>query len=340
MLNKFGLMAIMLVGASLLSPAQPASAAANSLGTNIISGGTVYTILREDGRTVKRPYTSAGAFLSYTFNSWSNVFQANNDDLALPVGSFIPPRDGTIMCSDRGSDYGTCYLVTDSKKAGFVSEQVFYQFGFTYQWALYGDVSFLASTTNIESGTEQHRPGMILSWNGKTHLITNAGLKEIPDTATLLSWGYRIEDAIAANSADWQFAIDGQLPSRAAGEIRPDLGEAGDSDAEPLKIETSSLPDATAGLSYSKRLRASGGVEPYRWSTVSTTYPSGCCVLGISGLPGGQSDYYGTYDPVYFNTQSGDYVLYEHLGTYSWTIKVTDANGNTATKTLQLTIQQ
>lgn len=173
---------------------------AHPLGTNIISGGTVYTIVKENGKTVRSPYTSAGAFLSYSFNNWSNIVEANTKDLALPIGSFIPPRDGTIMCSDRGADQGTCYLVTDSKKAGFTSEQAFYQAGYNYNWALYGDISFLSSATHIEDGLAQHRPGTVISWNGKTYLVTNAGLKQIPSTEVLSSWGYWTDEIISANS--------------------------------------------------------------------------------------------------------------------------------------------
>src|SRR5690349_2329769 len=74
-----------------------ANAAVHTAGTNVVSQGTIFMIT-DDGQ--RRPYTSAGAFLSYGFNSWSTVQQATSEDLALPIGSFIPPRDGKIICSD------------------------------------------------------------------------------------------------------------------------------------------------------------------------------------------------------------------------------------------------
>ena len=93
-----------------------------------------------------------------------------------------------------------------------------------------------------------------------------------------------------------------------------------------VQITTSSnLPNATVGQTYSTQLQATGGTAPYTWSPVSTTFPSGCCVLGINT---------GTGE---FNTQSSATVL-GPAGNYSWVIKVTDANGNTATKTFYLTI--
>jgi hypothetical protein len=108
-------------------------------------------------------------------------------------------------------------------------------------------------------------------------------------------------------------------------------------DKTPLEI-TTVLPDAIAGQSYSQLMKASGGTGPYNWSTVSTTYPSGCCVLGLSGTTQ-TSTQYGMPDPVYFNTQSGSTVPSDHLGLYQWVIKVTDAIGQTSTKTLNLTIK-
>ena len=93
-----------------------AHAAVHAAGTNVsASDGTIFMISTDGTR---RPYTSAGAFLSYGFNSFASTVTASAEDLALPVGSFIPPQDGSIMCSDRGSDKGTCYLITAGQKAG------------------------------------------------------------------------------------------------------------------------------------------------------------------------------------------------------------------------------
>src|SRR3954471_23430340 len=74
-----------------------ASAAAHAVGTNISTpDGTVWMITSNGTR---RAYTSAGAFLSYGFNSWSQVVPASSEDLALRVdgSGFIPPQDGTVF---------------------------------------------------------------------------------------------------------------------------------------------------------------------------------------------------------------------------------------------------
>ena len=145
-------------------PRPQAKASAHPAGSNVKApDGTVY-LITTDGQ--KRPYTSAGAFLTYGFNSWGNVSIASAEDLGLPTGSFIPPRDGKIFCSDRGADKGTCYLISGAAKAGFVSESVFKALGFSFSNAIYGDVSWLPSAANIENYDEAHLPGVLIDRKG------------------------------------------------------------------------------------------------------------------------------------------------------------------------------
>jgi hypothetical protein len=96
--------------------------------------------------------------------------------------------------------------------------------------------------------------------------------------------------------------------------------------SSPLQITTTSLPEATIGQSYSAQLQATGGAGVYTWTPISTTYPSACCVLGISGE-----------GPI-FNTQTSATVI-GPAGDYLWTVKVTDSAGGTAQKTISLRIK-
>lgn len=195
-----------------------AQAAAHAEGTNIkASDGTVYMIIGGQ----RRPYTSAGAFLSYGFNSWSSVVDANADDLALPVGSFIPPQDGKIICSDRGADKGTCYLITGGQKAGFTSAAVFTGLGFSFARSQMGDVSWMTSTTNIDNTTAAHRPGVLVNNNGTVYLVGATGLLGIPDIATFNSWGYSFADVVVANAADKAMSQTGVMAARTAGQLSP-----------------------------------------------------------------------------------------------------------------------
>ena len=187
----------------------------HAVGTNIVdSSGTIFT-LTADGK--RRPYTSAGAYLSYGFNTWNNVVPARSSDLTLPVGSFIPPRDGSIICSDRGVDKGTCYLITGGQKAGFTSEKVFNTLGFSFSNALYGDVSFMTSGANVDSSTEAHRDGVLINNGGTLQVIKDSALAGIPSMEVLSSWGYSPVSAVAANAADKLLQQTQVLMTRVAG---------------------------------------------------------------------------------------------------------------------------
>jgi hypothetical protein len=212
-------------------------AAVHLAGANVSNNGTVYMIT-DDGQ--RRPYTSAGAFLSYGFNSWTNVQQASTEDLALPVGSFIPPRDGKIICSDRGTDKGTCYLMTNGKPAAFVSAQVFYGLGFSFSKDLTGDVSFLTQDTNITNSTDQHRLGVLVKKSGSLYIVGPTGLLPVPSTAVLTSWGYSAGDAVTANAADLALPQGTSISARQGAVLSP-IGSSSSS--------TSANTPASSGIS-------------------------------------------------------------------------------------------
>lgn len=432
-----------------------AQAAESSFGANLVStDGTVYTISEENGIKVRRAYTSPGAFTSYNFNRWENVTKASSFDMQLPVGSLIPPRDGKVICSDRGVDRGTCYLITGKKKAGFTSESVFRGLGYDFSKASSGDVSFLESTAVIDTTNGTHLPGTLVNYGGTIFLVTDSGLTGIPEPDVLLSWGYTFTDIVNANEADKKLPKIGVLTNRPFQQLtateysksnnntdRPKLSLSRDSvDIEhtlgnnlqavkfsisnpsstqsatvnvsilnkpkwistfynidphviqpkselnlevavdpnkagpgthtyvlringdfqnsplqlPIKlvvkepsntntndtstsafsITTSSLPDATIGEAYSAKIYVKGGTAPYQWWTESTTYPSGCCVLGLNGTDKPTSENFVT-----FNTQSSKVVVDSNpAGKYTWIIKVKDASGKVIQKTISLNI--
>jgi hypothetical protein len=82
-----------------------------------------------------------------------------------------------------------------------------------------------------------------------------------------------------------------------------------------LVIGTTSLPNGTRNSNYNQTLSVSGGLAPYAWSISGA--PSWLS-LSASGVLSGKP------------TASG---------TYSFTVKVTDSLGNTATQSLSLTIK-
>ena len=150
-----------------------AHAAVHAAGTNVSdSSGTVWMIMPDGTR---RAYTSAGAFLSYGFNSWSQVVAASAEDLALPQGSFIPPQDGSIICSDRNDSFavkGTCYEISGGQKFGFTSAAVFTGLGFSFTNSSMADVSWMtAGTQLLNSTTAAHLPGTLVNNNGTVQLM-------------------------------------------------------------------------------------------------------------------------------------------------------------------------
>lgn len=194
------------------------NAASSPVGTMVVTtDGSVYMALEK----IKRPYTSAAAFLSYSFNSWDKVSQATTEDISLTSGDFIPPREGSIICSDRDSDKGTCYLITDSKKAAFTSAEVFKQLGFTFEQALTGDVSFVVTTDSVSSGTEGHRPGTLVKKDNNYYLIGKNGLIGMPTELILNSWGYKLSDAKVPNAKDLELPYRFDAQVRQSNELRP-----------------------------------------------------------------------------------------------------------------------
>lgn len=208
-----------LFGASVASAGgSSGSIARHAVGTNIVTtDGTIYT-LTADGK--RRPYTSAGAYLSYGFNTWNNVVKARSADLTLPVGDFIPPRDGSITCSDRGADKGTCYLITGGKKAGFTSATVFKALGFSFANSHYGDVSFMESAPNISTSQQAHHLGTLINNAGTLQLIGSSALVGIPSMSILTSWGYNPATAVLANSYDKLLTQVKVLSQRLAGVLQ------------------------------------------------------------------------------------------------------------------------
>ena len=196
---------------------------AHPIGTNVKAPEGTIRLVAADGTF--RPYTSAGAFLSYGFNTWEKVVDRNFADMLLPVGTFIPPRDGTIFCATqtKGTDVkGECALITGGQKASFTSSAVFTGLGFSFNRAQYGDSSFLAKTANIDDVSAAHRPGVLVNNNNTVQLVGASGMLGIPtDVSIFNSWGYSFADVVPANSADKSLTQVGIIQTRQPGQLAP-----------------------------------------------------------------------------------------------------------------------
>lgn len=228
-----------------------AQAAAHSAGTNVLApDGTVYfirtnnTVLPDsDLWKTKMPYTSAGAFTSYKFNSWDTVVAANADDLALPNATnststftgparFAQPRPGALI-----NDNGTVYLVTEGK-AGFTNEAAFKGMGYSYKNVYPGDTSFLIPDGGISTDQCRHLHGSLVNDNGTLYLMLYMTKLGVPTMAVLDSWGYWLEDAVPANSFDRLVPNIGILDSRTNFELTVFDTDYWEQDMELLRANT------------------------------------------------------------------------------------------------------
>jgi hypothetical protein len=89
-------------------------------------------------------------------------------------------------------------------------------------------------------------------------------------------------------------------------------------DVAPLPVvSTTTLPDATVGNSYSAPLSVTGGFTPYTWSVINGALPTGLTLDASTGAVSGKPS---------------------AAGASTLTVQVKDADGNTATKSLSITV--
>lgn len=237
-----GISSVALVAAMVLVPAASANAASPGE-VYKTPDGTVWFITSD---MQKRPFTSAGAFLSYGFLSFSQVKDADASVTSLPTGSFIAPQDGRIFCATmtKGSDVaGECSLITGGQKAAFTSSNVFSGQGYSFSRAYYGDSSFLSKTSNIDMSSAQHRPGTLINNGGTVQLVVNGGLWGVPSLDVFNSWGWSFADVVPSNAADVTLAQIGIIPGRTAGYLVP-TGTTGNNQ-NPTPTPTGATPTPT-----------------------------------------------------------------------------------------------
>ncbi len=203
------------------------NAQAHGEGTNIAGpDGTIYRIVGSGSTASRSPYTSAGAFTSYKFNTWSGVVKANSADMALPVitytptGSttlttaFIPPRNGSLI-----NDKGTVYLITNGQRAGFTSEAVFKGLNYSYKSVYPGDTSFMTTLEPISSDQIVHPDGTLILDLGTLYVMKDAKRYAFPSMSVLDSWGYWPGEAVQSIRPDWDTEIGGVLQTRMVNQL-------------------------------------------------------------------------------------------------------------------------
>jgi hypothetical protein len=100
-------------------------------GALVLEGQTVWWIR---GGT-RQGFESAGVFNTYGF-SFSKIVPANAADLALPIGSLVKFRDGTLVLQN-----GNFYIISDGQKLQFASQQALTARGYKTTNAISADIS-------------------------------------------------------------------------------------------------------------------------------------------------------------------------------------------------------
>lgn len=183
-------------------------------GFNVVdTTGTVYRIVKG----TRQPYTSAGAFLSYSFNTWADVVPANAADMALPLMTslkpgntektvtFVAPRDGSLI-----RDQGMLYIVTNGYRQAFATEQVFTGLGYNMANVLDGDVSFMPSLPALTTDQVAHPAGTAVSGSDGICVTRKAfetaanpaGKNCFVLSSDFNTWGIRIKEIVIANKFD------------------------------------------------------------------------------------------------------------------------------------------
>lgn len=214
------------LAASTVLMAMPLVASAHGIDSLVKSSdNTIWFITTEGSQTVRRPFSSYGAFQSYGFMSLANVADVDAQDLAYPVGSIIPPQDGKVFCATetKGTDVkNECALITGGQKASFTSAAVFTGLGYSFSKAFYGDSSFLTKTSNIDNSTAAHRAGQLVNNGGTIQLIGPATLLGIPSVDVFNSYGFSFsKDVVPANAADKAYPQTAVMVGRAPGQLSP-----------------------------------------------------------------------------------------------------------------------
>ncbi len=150
-------------------------------------------------------------------------------------------------------------------------------------------------TWSVSSGSLPPGLSVIKDWGNSSTMVTGT-----PTATGTYSFSLRVRDK-SGNEVAGSFSIT----------------VSGSASAAPLSIANagSLLVRGDVGRSYSASLLAAGGQQPYTWSIMSGTLPTGLSIAGnqISGKPAS-------------------------AGTWTFVVRVADASGQTAAKLLSIVV--
>ena len=169
------------------------------------------------------------------------------------------------------------------------------------------------STSSLPGGTvSQSYSATLSATGGTTPYSWSIASGSLPSGLSLSSSG----SISGAPSSSGSFSFSAKVTDSSGQTASRSLGVSIAAAISTPSISTSSLPGGTVSQSYSATLSATGGTTPYTWSIASGSLPGGLSLSSSGSISGTPSS----------------------SGSFSFSAKVTDGSGQTASKSLGISV--
>jgi hypothetical protein len=315
-------------GGSQPPPPPPAPSNDPFAGASVVTVGGTGSITADSSAASKEAGEPSHAGNSGGASLWWSVTPTVSGPLTLSTQA---SSIDTLLAVYTGTSVGTLTPVASNDDADYAAAK----YWSTVTVSVTAGVTYLVAVDGFGGA----RGGLTLGWSSNAPAPLAVSTSSLP--AGTVSAGYSASLVAAGGSGPYSWSLaSGTLPAgltlSTAGSISGTPTTAGSSAftvavtdgvstttrslslvvATPVSVSTSSLVAGKVAVAYSVSLVASGGSGPYSWSLASGTLPAGLALStagSISGTP-------------------------TTAATSSFTVRVTDAAGRTATRALSITI--
>ena len=171
------------------------------IGTLIEEEGVVYQIT-PDG---KQGFPSVSIFRSYG-HRFEDIVPASSRDRQLPAVETATYADGDLLVDD-----GTVYIMHDRLKYAFRNREAFEGLGYSFDNVFPGELDLVPVGGLIEDDRDPHRYGTVVNVDGALYVVIPRGRILIPSMRVFAAHKYRLGRVVAANTADRELPVVGQL---------------------------------------------------------------------------------------------------------------------------------
>ena len=170
------------------------------------------------------------------------------------------------------------------------------------------------STTTTASANELVFAGLGLAYNSSATVSPGSGYTLEQQDAVANTGRAATEDLLATASGNYAASFTLSSSTDWSAVVATFVASSSPS---PLSITTANLPAGTQNVAYSTTLQASGGQTPYAWSISAGALPAGLNLNSSTGAISGAPT---------------------ATGVSNFTVQVTDANANSASKAFSITV--